>query len=588
MTDATLLQRIERIEAQLAIQQLPARYAVSVDARDLDALAALFVEDVDVGRRGKGREALKAFYDSDNILRAFYRSIHQICGHVIDLIDANHATGKVYCRAEHEDGGHWVVMAICYFDTYERRDGRWYFKKRDEQHWYSTDWLARPGVPQFQNWPGKYTSERFQPRLPESFPTWGPFWERSKGDKISHVSHAASPQLPPLGPESAMNKIVAPLFDPLKIRSVTLRNRIVMAPMTRNFSPDGVPGPDVAAYYRRRAEGEAGLIITEGVGVDHPAALGEAGIGETDLPRMYDEAALAGWKQVVEEVHAAGGVIFPQLWHQGVMRVQGTGPHPEVRSCRPSGIWGPPGGMTSSDPAYVEKQLVPTEPMSEKDIENVIAAYGRSAAYAKKLGFDGIAIHGAHGYLIDTFLWAETNRRTDVWGGDRKARSRFAAEVVKAIRSAVGPELPIIFRFSQWKQQHFKARLAETPQELEEILGPIADAGVDVFDASVRYFNRAEFPGSDLNLAGWAKKVTGKPSMTVGGVGLNNGMYDSRERGGADPSNNLDLVMQRFNRGEFDLVGVGRSLLHDPNWTRRARLGEPFLPFEEASLKVLT
>src|SRR5579859_6216252 len=144
-----------------------------------------------------------------------------------------------------------------------------------------------------------------------------------------------------------MNPLVAPLFQPLQIGSVRLKNRIVMAPMTRSFSPHGVPGEDVAAYYRRRAEGETGLIITEGVGIDHPAALGDAGLKEANLPHMYGEAALAGWRAAVESVHAHGGHIFPQLWHQGVMRKAGTGPHPQAASCRPSGLWGPVGRTNS-------------------------------------------------------------------------------------------------------------------------------------------------------------------------------------------------------------------------------------------------
>lgn len=385
-----------------------------------------------------------------------------------------------------------------------------------------------------------------------------------------------------------MTDLMAPLFAPLQLRSVRLRNRIVMAPMTRNFSPAGVPGPDVAAYYRRRAEADTGLIITEGVGIDHPAALGEAGIGESDLPDMHGAAALAGWRHVVEQVHEAGGVIFPQLWHQGPMRMAGTGRHPQVASSRPSGLWGPAGGLTSSPADYVEKMLVPTAPMSEAEIVDVIAAYGRSAAHARDIGVDGIALHGGHGYLLDSFMWEQTNRRTDMWGGDRTRRSRFAAEVVKTVRAAIGPDLPILYRFSQWKQQDFKARLAHTPQELEEILWPLADAGVDVFDASARYFHRAEFPGSELNLAGWARKVTGKLSMTVGGVGLDNGYYDARANGGSNANNNLVWLAERFARGEFDLVGVGRSLLHDPAWTRKARNGEPFLPFDQKSLATLT
>lgn len=189
-TDSSLLARVERIEAQLSIQQLPVRYALAVDSRDLDSLVQLFDEDVDCGRWGMGRAALKTFYGSEHILRSFYRSIHQICGHAIDFIDTDHAMGSVYCRAEHEDNGSWVVMAICYFDHYVRRDGQWYFERREEQHWYSTDWLTRPGAPRFQNWPGKYEGERYQPRLPHGFSTWAAFWGMSGQQTIDALTKA--------------------------------------------------------------------------------------------------------------------------------------------------------------------------------------------------------------------------------------------------------------------------------------------------------------------------------------------------------------------------------------------------------------
>jgi 2,4-dienoyl-CoA reductase-like NADH-dependent reductase (Old Yellow Enzyme family) len=108
-----------------------------------------------------------------------------------------------------------------------------------------------------------------------------------------------------------------------------------------------------------------------------------------------------------------------------------------------------------------------------------------------------------------------------------------------------------------------------------------------VFDASVRYFNRAEFDGSPLNLAGWAKKVTGKLSMAVGGIGLDKGYYDSQRDGASRPAHNFEPLLERFARGEFDLVEVGRSLLHDPQWTYKVRVGEDLQPFSEESLKVL-
>jgi 2,4-dienoyl-CoA reductase-like NADH-dependent reductase (Old Yellow Enzyme family) len=380
---------------------------------------------------------------------------------------------------------------------------------------------------------------------------------------------------------------VEPLFQPLQVRGLTLANRIVMAPMTRNFSPRGLPGEDVAAYYRRRAEGGTGLLITEGVGVAHPAALGDAGLGENNLPHLYGAEALAGWKRVVAGVHQAGGRIVPQLWHQGVMRDAGTGPHPEAPSLRPSGLWGPAGRASSLDPGYVERMQEPTQPMTESDIQDVIDAYGRSARHARELGFDGVAIHGAHGYLIDTFLWNETNIRADAWGGDRRARTRFAAEVVRAVRREAGEAMPIFFRFSQWKQQDFKARLAATPQELEEVLGPISDAGVDVFDGSVRYFDRAEFEGSPLNLSGWARKITGKLAMAIGGIGLDRGFYDSKRDGRAGGANNIQLLMVRFARGEFDLVAVGRALLNEPGWALKLRRGDELPAFNEARLKEL-
>jgi ketosteroid isomerase-like protein len=180
---AEITRRLERVESQLAIQQLASRYALAVDSRDLDTWVNLFVPDVDCGKFGKGRDALKKFIEP--AVRTFYRCHHQICGHVIDLIDPDHATGTVYCRAEHEAGGKWIVMAICYFDTYQRRDGHWLFLKRSEHHWYSSDVLERPGEPEFQNWPA--WSQR-KPALPHLFPTWKKFWEHTESADLKNLS----------------------------------------------------------------------------------------------------------------------------------------------------------------------------------------------------------------------------------------------------------------------------------------------------------------------------------------------------------------------------------------------------------------
>ena len=383
-----------------------------------------------------------------------------------------------------------------------------------------------------------------------------------------------------------------PLFQPLSVRDVRLPNRIVMSAMTRSMSPGGVPTDEVAGYYRRRVEGDIGLILTEGVGVDHPLA-----VDNPNIPVMYGTDALAGWSKVVKAVHDAGGVIFPQLWHQGPLRdarLSDVAKHEP--GSRPSGLFGPI-GMHSLEAAYLEGIQAPTRPMTEEEVQDVIDAFGRSAAHAKAVGFDGIALHGGHGYLLDAFLWEGTNKRTDRFGGDAVGRTTFLAELVRTVRRAVGERLPILLRFSQHKQQDYKARLADTPAGLERVLGPLADAGVDIFDASTRQFDLATFEGSDLNLAGWAKKLTGRLAMTVGGIGLNNALHDTLQNavskalnGNTDTqvADNIGRLMARFNKGEFDLVAVGRSVLVDPNWAKKLRQGEPFLPFDRSAFQRLT
>jgi 2,4-dienoyl-CoA reductase-like NADH-dependent reductase (Old Yellow Enzyme family) len=374
------------------------------------------------------------------------------------------------------------------------------------------------------------------------------------------------------------------LLEPIAIRGVRLANRVAMAPMSRYRSEGGVPTPEVASYYARRAATGLGLIVTEGVGIAHAVAIDNPGV-----PHMHGDTALAGWRIVVDAVHAAGGVIWPQLWHQGPMwNVEYEGETPG-KAMRPSGIWGPPDGLISI-PETARSAAVPdAHAMTDSDIQDVIDAYALSARHARTLGFDGIAIHGAHGYLIDTFLWGFTNRRTDRWGGDPRRRAEFGSAVVRAIRREAGEAMPIALRFSQFKMQDYKALLAETPDELGQLLQPLADAGVDVFDGSQRFFDTPVFEGSPLNLAGWAKKLTGKAAMTVGGIGLDKSSGPARHIDDSQKSvNNLSRVIERFERGEFDLVGVGRSILNDPNWFAKAKAGDPFEPFDPANLDRLT
>jgi 2,4-dienoyl-CoA reductase-like NADH-dependent reductase (Old Yellow Enzyme family) len=354
---------------------------------------------------------------------------------------------------------------------------------------------------------------------------------------------------------------VAKLLDrPYAINGLDLRNRVVMAPMTREFSPGGVPTAEVAAYYARRAAGGVGLIVTEGTYIGHESAW-----ASDNVPRFHGEAQLAGWKRVADAVHEAGGRIVPQLWHVGATRDPGTGPVPGADVLSPSGldVNGAPKGRA----------------MTRADIDAVIAAFAASAAAAERLGFDGVELHGAHGYLIDQFLWAQTNRRTDDYGGDLASRARFAAEVVAAVRAAVAPSFPVNFRFSQWKGGAYDARLADSPQELEQLLAPLADAGVDAFHASTRRYWLPEFDGSDLNLAGWTKKTTGKPVISVGSVGLDKEFLGPEGMAFQPGATGIEKLLDRMEHDEFDMIAVGRSLIADPDWLSRITKGEATNPF---------
>lgn len=359
----------------------------------------------------------------------------------------------------------------------------------------------------------------------------------------------------PVAPSTQVS--VEPLFRPFQFGRVELKNRVVMAPMTRSQSPGQVPGENVAAYYRRRAEGGTGLIITEGTIVGHKAAN-----GYPDVPMFDGEAPLAGWKRVVEEVHAGGAAIIPQLWHCGSIRQKGCGPDPDVPGYGPSPV---------PHPFYSGKGQVPHE-MTQQDIDEVIEAFARAAGNAERLGFDGVEIHGAHSYLIDQFFWEVTNQRTDKYGGDLVARTRFAVELIQAVRAAVSNDFPVVFRYSQWKQGDYKHKMAKDPKELEAFLTPLSEAGVDYFHASTRRFNDPEFEGSNLNLAGWSKKLTGKPSITVGSVGLDSDFL--RSYGGKEAHRQgIDALIERLERDEFDLVAVGRALLADAEWANKIREG---------------
>ena len=365
----------------------------------------------------------------------------------------------------------------------------------------------------------------------------------------------------------------SPLFQPFSFGSLRLKNRIVMAPLTRSFSPGGVPTDDVTAYYRRRAEAEVGLIVTEGVGVQRPASL-----NDPNVPVFYGDKPLAAWERIARETHEGGGLIAPQLWHVGAVRTRRTD-------------WTPPGPYDSPSGLLTPGQPF-AEPMTDEEVADCIDAFGRAAGHARRLGFDAVEVHGAHGYLIDQFFWEGVNLRNGRWGGDTLVeRARFAADILRAVRAAVGPAFPVIIRLSQWKQQDYAHRMAHTPKEMEAWLGVLSDAGADMFHCSQRRFWEPEFPGLDpeLNFAGWAKKLMGKPTIAVGSVGLSGEFIASIFESETSQPASLDELERRMDRGDFDLIAVGRALLQDPHWVVKVRDGrfDELKPYSREAMGVL-
>lgn len=338
------------------------------------------------------------------------------------------------------------------------------------------------------------------------------------------------------------------LFEPLNLNNLQLNNRFVMAPMTRSKSPGGVPTKDVHDYYQRRAKGDVGLLITEGIPINHPSAQ-----GYRDVPNLDDQNAKIEWKKIIESVHTEGSKIIPQLWHVGSLK------HPEFDK---------KGSLPTLSPAN----------MNESDIADIICAFTSSAITAKELGFDGIEVHGAHGYLIDQFFSPASNKRSDEYNGDFSARARFAKEVIKSIRRSVGADFPIVFRFSQWKVGNLTAKNVHTPTELEKLLTPVIEAGVDIIHASSKDIFKAEFQGSDLSLAGWSKKLFELPVIGVGGIGLSN-----------DHKKQIKQLERYIQKESVDLLCVGRALISDADFVKKIKTNEldQVISFDETFLSSL-
>lgn len=349
-----------------------------------------------------------------------------------------------------------------------------------------------------------------------------------------------------------------PLFTPFRLRHLTLRNRFVLPGMQRGQAINGMPRDAMISFLRERAEGGCALITSEGTGLDHPTSF-----WQPIFCRLAEDTANV-WERSIEAVKGAGSHILMQLWHPGAMR-RGfpTGsPAAQIQSLSPSGL--------------VQAGYENGKAMDAQDLEDTKGAFVRAAELAKRLGADGVEVHAAHGYLLDEFLWSETNLREDEYGGKTLAqRARYPAEVVAAIRAAAGNDFVISFRFSQFKEIDLKARLTDDLSELSDFLAVIRSAGADCFHVSTRRFDKPEWPDrGNRGLAGWVKSMTDAAVTTVGSVGLDTDTFTDLNEN-HDPQlqieRDLERLVTRMKHGEFDLVSVGRAQIANSDFVEKIR-----------------
>lgn len=348
------------------------------------------------------------------------------------------------------------------------------------------------------------------------------------------------------------------LFDPFTLKGLKLANRFVLPGMQRGWSVNGAPTDHLTDYYVRRVRGGVGLIVTESVAVDHPSS------SRSPVFSRLDERTFEAWQHCIAAVHAEDGSIMVQLWHEGAIRKDEPGAHGDVvtPTLSPSGL------MTTGRTRGRAATLA--------ELEDIKDAFVRSAILAKEAGADGIEMHGAHGYFLDQFLWEDTNRRDDMYGGATLAeRVRYPAHIARSIRQACGDEFIISFRFSQWKEIALQAKIAQTVEDLRDFVSRLRDAGVDMFHVSTRRFWEPEWPDSEKTLAHWVKDLSGLPVIAVGSVGLSTDVMETVQ--GVEPTYDVGasvaLLEQAIGRGDFDLIAVGRSQISDADWVNKVREG---------------
>ncbi|WP_291510742.1 NADH-dependent flavin oxidoreductase [Acidithiobacillus sp.] len=343
------------------------------------------------------------------------------------------------------------------------------------------------------------------------------------------------------------------LFAPWQLGSYRLRNRIGLAPMTRMSSEkDSIPRQDVLDFLVRRAENGVALITTEAIVSDYESAQGYPG-----QARLVTQRQIDAWAEVNGRIRAAGGVSILQIFHCG--RVAWPEVNPAQRIVAPSAI-----APRQANPLTQAPYPVP-DAMSLYDIEHSIQGFVETVKGAMAAGFDGVEIHGAHGYLISQFLSSYSNQRDDAYGGSLDNRFRYAREVVEAVRPWVPQDKLLFFRISNWGVVDMEVSLFADAQEWKDLIAHIDALPIDAISVSTYRFSDEAF-GSGMNMAQLTRSVSRKPILICGQI---------HDRDTAEAA----LV-------DADMVLSGKSLLLNPHWVADIQARKPLRAYrsEEANI----
>jgi 2,4-dienoyl-CoA reductase-like NADH-dependent reductase (Old Yellow Enzyme family) len=343
------------------------------------------------------------------------------------------------------------------------------------------------------------------------------------------------------------------LFSPFQLKNFILKNRVGVAPMTRMSSVrDSVPRQDVLDFLVRRAANNAAVVYTEAIVTDYESAQGYPG-----QARMTTQRQIETWQPVVQAIRQHGSVAIMQMFHCG--RMAWPEVNPANRSIGPS-----PLAPNQDNPLTGKPYPIPDE-MSLFDIEHVINGFVETARGAVAAGFDGIEIHGAHGYLINQFLSSYCNQRSDSYGGSVENRFRFAREIIQAVRPVVPEDRLITFRISNWGVADPEVSLYETKDEYQQIIRMLSREPIDAISVSTYDFTQKAF-GTKENMAQITREVTDLPLMICGRI------YD---RASADQA--LE---------DADIILSAKAILLNPHWVADLQAGKPMEAYtsEEANI----